>query len=96
MPESFILRGELFDRVTILFRGGTSASQVRSYVQDVLHRAHGFVTATNLTDALARRGGRFRVPIARRAVKKLKRRLRPMIAAGMIHVFVAGASVTAD
>ena len=95
MPKSFALRGETFVRVTILFEGGTSASQARSFVQDVLHRAHGFTTATGLTDALALRGGRFRVAIARRAARKLKRRLLPMIAAGLIRVFVAGEPVIA-
>jgi hypothetical protein len=96
LPRTFLRRGELFYRVTILFCGGSSASQVRAYVQDVLHRAHGFTTATGLTDSLAKGSGRFRVPVARRAVKKLTHRLRPMIAAGMIHVFVAGEAVTAD
>ena len=96
MLKSFFMRGELFYRVTIFFRGGGAASQARSFVQDVLHRAHGFATATGLTDSIARRGGRFRVPIARREVRKLKRRLQPMITAGLIRVFVAGEAVTAD
>jgi hypothetical protein len=93
MPPSFIHRGERFDRVTILFKGGPSACQARAFVQDALHRAHGFRTATNLTDKLAKRGGRFRVAIARHAIGKLKRRLKLLIKAGMIRLFVAGQPV---
>lgn len=90
MPPTFVRRGERFDRVTVLFKGGPSACQARSFVQDALHRAHGFRTATNLTDKLARKGGRFRVAIARRIVGKLKRRLKLLIEAGLIRLFVAG------
>jgi hypothetical protein len=56
----------------------------------VLHRAHGFGTAKRLTDELARRGGRFRVAIARRVVGRLKRRLKLLVEAGLIRLFVAG------
>lgn len=90
MPPSFFHQGERFYRVTIDFKGGASASQARAFVQDVLHRAHGFQTATDLTDRLARKGGRFRVAIARRAVKRLKRRLMLLVEAGLIRLFVAG------
>jgi hypothetical protein len=90
MPPTFFHRGERFDRVTILFKRGASACQARSFVQDVLHRAHGFKTAKRLTDELARGGGRFRVAIARRVVGRLKRRLKLLIEAGLIRLFVAG------
>lgn len=95
MPKSFSYRGQWFERVTIVFAGGGGACQARSFVQDVLHRAHGFRTARNLTVELARRGGRFRVAIARRAVKKLCRRLTLLIEAGLIELFVAGRRVEA-
>ena len=75
MPRTFEFDGELFDRVTIDFAGGRNAPQVRAFVHDVLIRAHGYRTARRLTKALAMAGGRFRVAIARRAVKALKRRL---------------------
>jgi hypothetical protein len=95
MPPSFVYRGEKFDRVTVLFKGGPSACQARAFVQDVLHRAHGFRTATNLTNKLAQQGGRFRVAIARRVVRELKRRLKLLIEAGLIRLFVAGRLVEA-
>jgi len=95
VPPSFVYRGERFDRVTVQFKGGSSACQARAFVQDALHRTHGFRTATNLTDKLARKGGRFRVAIARRVVGRLRRRLKLLIEAGLIRLFVAGRLVEA-
>lgn len=93
MPTSLFRDGEWYDRVTVKFSGGKGAAQARAWVHDALIRAHGFRTATRLTKRLAVSGGRFRVPIARRLTKKLVRRLRLLIDAKMITVFVAGRSV---
>ena len=93
MRRTFTVNGETFDRVTIDFAGGSRACQARAYAHDVLVRAHGFPTARHLTRALAVAGGRFRVAIARRKVKMLKRRLRLLVEAGLIRLFVAGQRV---
>jgi len=93
MPRTFVRKGLSFDRVTIVFKKGAAASQARAFVADVLHRAHGFRTASRLTDVLARSGGRFRVAIAQQKVRALTRRLRLLIEAGLITLFVAGRRV---
>lgn len=93
MQKTFTRCGEIFDRVTIVFAGGRTAPQARAVVQDALARAHGFRTFRWLTDNLAVAGGRFRVAIARRVVKALKRRLHFLIAAGLVRLFVAGRRV---
>ena len=93
MPRSFVHRGQWFDRVTIIFAGGPSACQARAFVQDVLHRTHGFRTAKHLTDKLARKGGRFCTAIARRVVTQLRRRLKLLVRSGLITLFVAGKRV---
>jgi hypothetical protein len=54
----------------------------------------GIRTARRLTKAIAVAGGRFRVAIAQRAVKRLKRRL--LVELGLIELFVAGRRVGAD
>lgn len=95
IPRTFIQDGELFDRVTIEFTGGPRAPQARAVVHDVLSRAHGFRTTRRLTKALALAGGRFRVAIAHRAIKALKRRLLLLVEAGLIKLFVAGQRVRA-
>lgn len=95
MPTSFIRDGQLYGRVTIDFAGGWRAAPARALVQDVLSRAHGFRTARHLTKALAVAGGRFRVAIARRAVKALTRQLLILIEAGCIELYVAGRRVRA-
>ncbi|MER8817196.1 hypothetical protein NKJ36_25045 [Mesorhizobium sp. M0142] len=96
MPKMFIRSGELYYRVSIIFTGGRYAPQVRAFVHDVVIRAHGLRTARRLTKALAVKGGLFRVAIARRAVKALKRRLLLLIDAGLIKLFVGGRRVFTD
>lgn len=95
MPRTFTRNGQSFDRVTIDFAGGPGACQARAFVHDVLIRAHGLRTARRLTKAVAVAGGRFRVAIARRAVKALKRRLRLLVELGLIELFVAGRRIGA-
>ena len=95
MPRTFQRDGEVFDRVTIDFAGGRNAPQVRAFVHDALIRAHGYRTASRLTKALAVAGGRFRVAIARRAVKALQRRLLLLVRTGSIDLYVAGRRVRA-
>ena len=90
MLSTFIYRGKIFNRVTIKFMGGPAAAQARAFVHDVLIRAHGFATATRLTKKLAEAGGQFRTAVAKAKIKILKRRLRLLVDAGLIKLFVAG------
>ena len=93
MPRSFYRNGQWFDRVTIDFIRGHNAPQTRAFVHDALIRTHGFRTARRLTKALAVAGGRFRVAIAQRAIKVLKRSLRLLVRTGWIDLYVAGQRV---
>ncbi|ESY96672.1 hypothetical protein X741_03455 [Mesorhizobium sp. LNHC229A00] len=90
IPRSFERNGEVFNRVTIDFLPGPHALQVRAWTHDALIHAHGYPTARLLTGTLARAGGRFRVAIAMRKTKALKRRLLPLVRAGLIALYVAG------
>jgi hypothetical protein len=93
MPPTFYQKGQWYDRVTVEFAGGLQACQARALVHDALIRAHGFPAARRLTKVLAVAGGRFRVAIARCKVKALVRRLRLLLKAGLIKLFVAGRRV---
>ena len=93
IPRTFLHQGKWFDRVTIRFAGGKAARQSRAYVQDVLIRTHGYPTIRRLTDALAAAGGRFQLAVARSRVKALRRRLRLLIDAGLVDVWVRGQRV---
>lgn len=96
MARTFIRNGQIFDRVTIDFVAQKRAPQARAWVNDSLIRAHGYRTAARLTQARIKKDGRFRVAIARRKIKALKFRLRPLLESEMIDLFVAGRRVNPD
>lgn len=93
MPTSFYRNATLFDRVTIVFRKQGLALSARAMVHDALVRAHGFATAHGLTRYCVKRIGRFRTGIARGKIKALKRRLRLLVEAGIIDLYVRGKRV---
>ena len=93
MPRSFYRKSTLFDRVTIVFLKTQQALSARALVHDALIRAHGFSTASGLTGYCVKRIGRFRTGVARGKIKALKRRLRLLVEAGVISLFVRGKRV---
>ncbi|MES4993069.1 hypothetical protein ABVB70_22355 [Agrobacterium radiobacter] len=94
IPRTFYRNSTLFDRVTIVFLKSMQALSARSLVHDALIRAHGFATASGLTSFCVKRIGRFRTGIARGKIKALKRRLRLLVEAGIISLFVRGKRVS--
>ena len=96
MARTFTRDGETFDRVTIDFVAPRRARQARALVHDALIRAHGFRTAARLTQVRIEKDGRFRVAIARKKIKALKFRLRPLLEGQVIDLFVAGRRVVPD
>lgn len=93
MPVSFYRKAMIFDRVTIVFRDPVQALSARAMIHDALIRAHGFSTAHGLTRYCVKNVGRFRAAIARAKIKALKRRLRLLVEAEIIDLFVRGKRV---
>jgi len=96
IPRTFVRNGETFDRVTIDFVERKQARQARPVVHDALIRAHGFSTTTRLTQRRVETVGRFRVAIARKKIKALTSRLRPLLKDKIIKLFVAGRRLDPD
>lgn len=94
MPRSFYRKDTLFYRVTIVFISPPQALSARAWIHDALIRAHGYATAHGLTRFCAKRTGRFRTAVACAKIKALKRRLRLLVEAGIIELFVRGNRVT--
>lgn len=94
IPKSFYRDNMLFYRVTVVFLRPLQALSARAWVHDALIRAHGYATAHGLTRSCVKRIGRFRTAVAREKVKALKRRLRLLVEAGIINLFVRGKRVT--
>jgi hypothetical protein len=95
IPRSFYSNGRRFDRVSIVFVQSRFALQARALVHDALIRTHGFKTAHHLTCRLVEARRVFRVGVAHNKIGGLKRRLRLLIEAGIIKLFVAGRRVCA-
>lgn len=95
IPRSFYSNGQRFDRVSIVFVQSQFALQARALVHDALIRAHGYKTAHHLTRRLVEARRMFRVGVAHNKIRALKRRLRLLVEAGIIKLFVAGRRVSA-